>query len=134
MAQTLTARVWREQPQRYRMIANRDRKTGEVYFPPRITAPGDIKAEFDEVQLADEGEVITWTIIRTPPAQFSDQSPYALAVIETTEGARLTAQIVDCPLEKVKSGLKVRFEFRRIYEDNEASVIYYGYKAVPAVP
>lgn len=132
MAQTLTARVWREQPQRYRMMANRDKKTGKVYFPPRIVAPGDLKAEFEDVQLSGEGTVVTYTIIQVPPTPYSDLAPYALAIVETPEGARLMTQIADCDPEDVKIGMKVEFEFRRLYEENEASVIYYGYKAVPA--
>ena len=60
-----------------------------------------------------------------------DLAPYALAIVETAEGVRLTAQIADCELDQLKIGMPVRFEFRRVYEDCEASVIYYGYKAVP---
>lgn len=132
MAQTLTARVWREQPQRYQMIANRDKQTGEVYFPPRTVTPGNLEPDLEEIRLTREGKVVTYTVIRVAPAPFTDLSPYVLAVIETPEGVRLTAQITDCDVDKVKSGMKVRFEFRRLFEDNEASVIYYGYKAVLA--
>lgn len=132
MAQTLTARVWREQPQRYRMVANKCTKTGEVFFPPRIVAPGILDAQFKEIELSGEGKVVTFTIIRVAPAPYSDLAPYALAVIETPEKVRLTAQISDVEIEKVKIGMNVRFEFRKLYDDNAASVIYYGYKAVPA--
>ncbi|MDP2359911.1 MAG: Zn-ribbon domain-containing OB-fold protein [bacterium] len=131
MAQTLTARVWREQPQRYRLRANRCRETGEICFPPRLVVPGNLRPTFDEIHLEGQGRVLTFTVIRVPPSPFSDLAPYALAVIETTEGGRLTAQVTDCDLTDVSIGMLVRFEFRRIYEDNSASVIYYGYKAVP---
>ncbi len=132
MAQTLTARVWREQPQRYRLIANKDKKTGEVYFPPRLVSPGDLKAKFTDVELAGTGKIVAFTVIRVAPAPFTDLSPYALAIVKTDEGVQVTTQIADVDVNKVKIGMKVRFEFRRIFEDNEASVIYYGYKAVPA--
>jgi len=131
MAQTLTARVWREQPQRYRMIANRCTRSGDIYFPPRLVTPGNLNAEFEEIQLSGKGKVLTYTVIRVAPTPYSDLAPYALAVIETVEGARLTAQVSDIPVEQVKIGMEVEFEFRRLFEDNEASVIYYGYKAVP---
>jgi uncharacterized OB-fold protein len=132
MAQTLTARVWREQPQRYRMLGNRCLETGEICFPPRLVAAGNLQATFTEHLLGQKGRVLTYTVIRVPPSPFSDLAPYALAVIETEDGARLTAQVTDCGLDEVKIGLEVRFEFRRLYEENSASVIYYGYKAVPA--
>ncbi len=132
MAHTLTARVWREQPQRYRMLANKDKATGEVYFPPRLVAPGNLNAEFEDHFISGTATVVTFTVIVVPPDPYSDLAPYALAVVETEEGARLTCQIADCDPYKVKIGMKVKFEFRRLYEDGEASVIYYGYKAVPA--
>lgn len=131
MAKTLTARVWREQPQRYRMVAARDKKTGEVYFPPRRVVPGNLSPKLEEIELSGEGKVVTYTIIRVAPNEFSDLSPYALALIETPEKVRLMAQVTDIDPEKVKIGMKVRFEFRKLYDDNGASVIYYGYKAVP---
>ncbi|MCB2211425.1 Zn-ribbon domain-containing OB-fold protein [bacterium] len=130
MAQTLTGRVWREQPQRYRMIANKDTETGEIYFPPRLVAPGNLDATFEEVQLSGSGKVVTFTIIRVAPTPYADLAPYALAVVETEDGVRLTCQLTDLDVDDVKIGMPVQFEFRKLYDDNEASVIYYGYKAV----
>ena len=43
---------------------------------------------------------------------------------------KLTAQIVDCNFEDLKIGMRVKIEFRKIYEEGEAGVIYYGYKFV----
>ncbi len=132
MAQTLTGRVWREQPQRYRMIANKDTETGKIYFPPRLVAPGNLDATFEEVQLSGSGKVVTYTIIRVAPTPYADLAPYALAVVETEDGVRLTCQLTDLDVDDVKIGMPVNFEFRKLYDDNEASVIYYGYKAVQA--
>ena len=114
------------------MLANRDTKTGIVYFPPRLVAPGDLNANFEEVSLQEgTGTIVAYTVIRVAPTPHTDLAPYALAVIQTEQGVKLTTQVADVNVEEVKIGMKVRFEFRRIYENNEASVIYYGYKAVP---
>ena len=75
--------------------------------------------------------MLTYTVIHIPPTQFSDEAPYALAVCEMTDGARLTAQVVDCPLDKIEIGMPVRIEFRKIQQDGEAGVLMYGYKVVP---
>ena len=130
MAQTLTGRVWREQPQRYQMMANKDTETGKIYFPPRLVAPGNLEATFEDVQLGGFGKVVTYTIIRVAPTPYGDLAPYALAVVETDERARLTCQITDIDVDDVKIGMEVEFEFRKLYDDNAASIIYYGYKAV----
>jgi uncharacterized OB-fold protein len=60
-----------------------------------------------------------------------DQAPYAVGIAELDDGVRLTAQVVDCDFADLKVGLRVRLEFRKLSEDGEAGVIYYGYKFVP---
>jgi hypothetical protein len=47
------------------------------------------------------------------------------------DGVKLTAQVVDCDFSHLKVGLRVNLEFRKIYEEGAAGVIYYGYKFVP---
>ena len=48
------------------------------------------------------------------------------------DGARLTAQIVDVPLEDITIGMAVRIEFRKVQQDGAAGILMYGYKVVPA--
>lgn len=131
MSQT-TAKYWREIPQRYRGEAVKSAKTGKVYFPPRLVEPGNGNRKFKPVKLTYDGTVLTWTVIRVAPMGFERQSPYALGIIELDDGARITAQIVDVPLDGVKIGMKVRVEFRRINDDGPNGIHLYGYKVVPA--
>ncbi len=42
------------------------------------------------------------------------------------------AQIVDVLHDEIKTGMPVRLEFRKIYQEGEAGIICYGHKAVPA--
>ncbi|MBU0691855.1 Zn-ribbon domain-containing OB-fold protein [bacterium] len=130
MSQT-TAKYWREIPQRYRGEAVKSEKTGKVYFPPRLVEPGNGNRKFKPVKLTYTGKILTWTVIRVAPMGFERQSPYALGVIELDDGARITSQIVDIPLDKVKIGMKVRVEFRRINDDGPNGIHLYGYKVVP---
>jgi uncharacterized OB-fold protein len=74
---------------------------------------------------------MTFTIIRVPPQPFSDQAPYAVGIVDLDDGVRLTGQIVDCAFEELKIGMRVKIEFRKVYEEGAAGVIYYGYKFVP---
>jgi uncharacterized OB-fold protein len=135
---------WREIPQRYRYEGNRCKGSknergncdcdceGRIYFPPRrVCCPWD-DCEMEPVALATTGKVLTYTIIHIPPDQFADEAPYALAVCEMDDGARLTAQVADCPAEELKIGMPVRVEFRLIQRDGEAGILMYGYKVVPA--
>jgi uncharacterized OB-fold protein len=125
------SRYWREIPQRYRLEAAKCRGCGFVAFPPRQVCPGCKGRAFGTITLADAGKILTYTIIRVPPHPFSDQAPYAVGIVELDDGVRLTGQVVDCAFEDLKVGLRVKVEFRKVYQEGEAGVIYYGYKFVP---
>jgi len=126
------SRFWREYPQRYRLEAGKCKKCGAISFPPRLVCPACRGREFEATRLAESGKILTYTIIRVPPHQFADQAPYAVAIVELADGVKVTGQVVDCDFDKIKIGLKVKFEFRKIYSDGEAGVLHYGYKFVPA--
>jgi uncharacterized OB-fold protein len=126
-----SSRIWRESPQRYRLEASKFKKSGKTYFPPRTVDPLTGDTAHEMVKLPDTGKIITYTVIRVAPSQWSDTSPYGLAIAELTDGTRLTAQVVDCDVDKIKIGMEVRIEFRRIQSEGNAGVISYGYKFVP---
>jgi uncharacterized OB-fold protein len=126
------SRNWREIPQRYRLEAEKCGSCGAIAFPPRLICPDCGGRNFVPIRLAESGRLLTYTIIRVAPAGFEDQSPYALGIAELDDGAKLTAQVVDCDFAALKVGMRVRLEFRRISEDGPAGIIHYGYKFVPA--
>jgi hypothetical protein len=82
----------------------------------------------NDFKLSGKGEVVTHTIIHVGPEAFEEQVPYPIAIIKMDEGPQITAQIVDCPIEDVKIGLKVESTFRKIQQDGHTGAIYYGYK------
>jgi len=126
-----SSRAWREYPQRYRLEAVRFKKSGKTYFPPRTVDPETGETEFEKITLPDTGKILTYTIIRIAPSQWGDMSPYALAIVELTDGTRLMAQMTDCNVEDVKIGMEVRIEFRRVQTEGHGGIISYGYKFVP---
>ncbi len=128
-----SARYWREIPQRYRLEAGKCKECGRVAFPPRLICSGCGSREFHTERLPDVGTVLTYTVIRVPPSQFADEAPYAVGIVELEGGVRITAQIVDCPLEAIQIGQRVKVEFRRIRQEGEAGILCYGYKCVPMV-
>ncbi len=127
------SRYWREIPQRYRMEAGKCGKCGKVFYPHRLICDSCKSREFETVTLPEEGEILTYTVIRTPPAGFEDEAPYAIGIVKLGEDVQLLTQIVDCDFDELNIGSKVRLEFRRIQEDGKSGVLCYGYKCVPAV-
>ncbi len=125
------SRYWREIPQRYRYEANKCSFCGKINFPPRIICPECQGREFETTKLAEKGKVLTYTVIRVAPQQFVDQAPFAVGIVELEDGVRLMGQIVDCDIDLIKIDMKVKFEFRKMYDVGESGVICYGYKFVP---
>jgi len=130
----ITARYWREIPQRYRFEAGRCTECGAICFPPRLICPVCKARTFEAVHIADEGVIETFTVIRVAPTGFGDEVPFAVAVIKLADGVKITAQVVDCDVNKLEIGARVRAEFRRLNADRDDGVIFYGYKFVPAQP
>ena len=126
-----SARYAREIPERYRHEAKKCSKCGDISFPRRYRCPECGSEEFKTVKLADTGKVLTYTVIRVAPSEFADEAPYAVGIVELDDGVKITTQIVDTDFEKIKTGMQVKLEFRKIQETGDAGILCYGYKAVP---
>ena len=126
-------RYWREIPQRYRLEAARCSGCRKVHYPARRVCPDCRGTAFEKFQLSRRGKVVTSTVIHVPPDDFLNEAPFAMALIETPEGARLMTQVVDCDPAQVVPGMEVALEFRRIRKEGHGGILAYGHKAVPAV-
>jgi uncharacterized OB-fold protein len=127
------ARAWREFPQKYRLEAAECSECGKVCYPPRIICPECHGRSFETVVLPRDGKIVTFTVVRVPPAGFTDQSPLPIALVELANGVRVMMQVGDiADPSELSIGMPVRLEFRRVFSDGEAGVIFYGHKAVKA--
>lgn len=126
----ISPRYAREIPQRYRLEASKCKGCGNVSFPPRLICPECKSRKFETIKLNDEGKILTYTIIRVASDSFSKITPFAVAVIEVNDGARLMAQITDSPPEEVVIGRKVKIVFRKIQDEGVSGLHCYGYKAI----
>ena len=123
-------RYHREMPQRYRLEAAKCKSCGKLSFPPRLVCAGCGAKEFDSAKMSDTGTILSYTTIRVAPANFSQQVPYSIAIVESDNGIRVTTQVVDCKPEDLEIGKKVKFVFRKLYEEGHTGIICYGYKTV----
>lgn len=99
------------------------------YFPKRNICPKcRRKGRLEDFYFSGKGKVFSFTEISVAPAGFEDQVPYVLAIIELSEGARLTGQIVDVRGSQVKIGDPVESVFRVIQRDEDEGLIHYGFK------
>ncbi len=122
-------RYHREKPHRYRLEAQKF-SDGYVTLATRYISPETGTRDYETIYLSGFGKIISYTVIYTPSDQFKHSKPFPVAVIETDEGARLTAMVADANPEELKIGARVELVFRKIMEEGHSGIINYGYKAI----
>jgi uncharacterized OB-fold protein len=125
-------RYWREIPARLRLEAAKCLDCGRVTYPPRRVCPDCRGGRQEKVSLSRRGTVVTGTVVHVSPTEFQMEAPYAVALVETPEGARLMVQVVDCDPDEVRPGLAVTLELRLLRREGHGGILCYGHKAVPA--
>jgi uncharacterized OB-fold protein len=119
---------WRLKKSKYNLIGTKCNTCDKVFFPKRNLCPNcRRRGNLDDFQFSGKGKIVSHTIIRVPPEGFEKYAPYAAAIIELDEGARLSGQIVG-DISKVETGKPVRAVFRKIHEDGSDGLIHYGMK------
>ncbi len=125
-------RYWRERRYKYLLIGSECLKCGSRHYPPRPACPRCGSRELREVKLADEGRVVSYTVVRAAPRGFEHLTPYVVALIELDDGTRLISQLTDVRPEDVRVGMRVVATFRKLREQSESGIIEYGTKFRPA--
>jgi len=82
---------------------------GKVYIPSRGACARCGLPTADEVEVADTGTVVSFTIVRVPSQNIDIPLPYAAGSI-LLDGADIPFQALlrDCPVEDVRMGMRVR--------------------------
>lgn len=78
--------------------------------------------------LGKDGKIVSWTMVRVPPAGYEQEAPYPVVLVELEKGKRLTAQLVDWEKKDLAVGRKVKTVYRRIRKPDSEGVIPYGIK------
>ncbi len=69
-------------------------------------------------EMSGKGEVYSFTVIRQVVGRAASQAfepdiPYVIAWVDLAEGPRLITNIVGCPVDQVKLGMKVAVQFEQ---------------------
>ncbi len=95
-----------------KVMLQRSRKTGKFIFYPRIVSPFGRADELEWVEASGLGTVYSYTVARRPTApHWADDGAYVIAIVELTEGPHITANIVGCDPDSVRSGMAVIADF-----------------------
>lgn len=124
-------RFWREIPERYNLQASKCGACQAIHFPPREVCPRCRRASIGKmaaVKLSGRGTILEWTRVHKAAPGYAMQVPYVVALIRSDEGPVITGQVVDSEPAAIQAGAAVRSVFRRLGQDGEDGVIYYGTK------
>ncbi len=126
-------RFWRERASHYRLVGSRCKSCGKISYPPKPVCPYCGHRETEEVELPRRGRVLSYTVIYTVPDGFRKYAPLILGLVELENGVRVVAPLTDVMPHEVRTGMKVEAVLRRVQEDGEHGVIYYGVKFRPSM-
>jgi uncharacterized OB-fold protein len=79
---------------------------GEVYFYPRALCPFCLSDQTEWQEASGDGTIYTYSVMRRTPV------PYAIAYVTLAEGPTVMTNIVDCDLDGIKIGQKVKVVFK----------------------
>jgi uncharacterized OB-fold protein len=91
-----------------KLLLQYDTKSGRYQFYPRPTgvATGHRALEWREV--SGKGEIFSYTIARRTREPFRGHEPFLIVLVTLDEGVNVMANMVDCPLDEIKIGLRVK--------------------------
>ncbi len=123
--------TWRLKNQRYKLEGSECPRCGEKFFPPRQVCPQCKAQSLPHITFSGKGTVYSFTVIYQATPRFEPYVPYVVALVQLEEGPMVTAQLTDVDIEAVHIGMPVEMVFRKISEQGERGLIYYGYKFRP---
>jgi uncharacterized protein len=91
-----------------KLLLQYDPKVGRYQFYPRATgiATGNRKLEWREV--SGKGEIFSFTVARRTREPFRGHEPFLIVLVTLEEGVNVMANMVDCAMEEMKIGLRVK--------------------------
>ena len=93
-----------------KVMATRCRKCGTKYFPPRMDCAECLDSDVEWFEIAGRGELVTYSTVYYGPAQFTDELPFTVAIVDFGDGIKVFGRLSKSIEEKdikVGMGLKV---------------------------
>lgn len=77
-----------------------------------------MSTELEWQKASGKGEIYTYSVLYRPASPaFTDDVPYVVAIVELEEGVRIESNIVQCPVEQVRIGMKVEVVFEDLSDE-----------------
>ena len=100
------------------LLLQRCATCGRHQFYPRPFCLSCAGSDLEWVEATGTGTLHTFAVVhRTADPAFADDVPYVFAVVELSEGPRLTVNVVDTPSESLRCDMRVRIIFADVGDD-----------------
>ncbi|BFH72840.1 Zn-ribbon domain-containing OB-fold protein [Sulfurisphaera javensis] len=86
------------------IYASRCKKCGSLYFPPQRDCNKCMSSDMEWVKLKEEGELMTFSIVKQKPQGFESFPDYTVAIVRNLDGVNLMCWVKGEP----KVGKKVK--------------------------
>ena len=87
---------------------------GIVVFGPATFCQSCTSPRLEQIDLATEGTLYSYTIVRVPPPGWPGQVPYVLGEVELPEGPHVLAEVVDCTHDALRVGMPMMLALRPV--------------------
>ncbi|MGD9812180.1 MAG: Zn-ribbon domain-containing OB-fold protein [Sphingobium sp.] len=92
-----------------RFLVQYDKVAQAYQFHPRATSIYTGKASnLEWREVSGMGKVFDYTFVRRARPPFREHEPFWLAMVTLDEGVNVMSNIVNCPVEQMKTGLHVK--------------------------
>lgn len=125
------SRFWRLRKEHYNLIGKKCLSCGYVFYPPKHSCPHCGSKALEDYVPPSEGKLITYTKLYEVPENYNERKPLYLGIARFGE-MNVLIELTDIGDEGIlKEGLKLELVLRKIKEDGDYGLIYYGLKARP---
>ncbi len=113
-------------------MGSRCNKCGEYSMGKPLFCLNCSSSEFIPLELSKRGVLQSYTVIYVPPPGWQGQVPYILGSVELPEGIDILTEVIDCPKENIKIGMKMEMVLRVGGKNSEGDeIMVHKWRPVP---
>ena len=103
---------------RHELLIQKCQDCKKPIFYPKLYCPHCLSLNLEWMKCSGKGKVYSFTTVHLyGPTEFSQDTPYVIAVVRLQEGVSMMSNIVDCPPDKVKCDIEVEVVFEEVTPD-----------------
>jgi uncharacterized OB-fold protein len=103
---------------KHELLIQKCKDCQKYIFYPKLFCPHCLSTHLEWVKTTGRGKIYSYTIVYSyGPTEFSEDTPYIVAIIDLQEGVRMMSNIVGCAPETVECDMEVGIVFDDVNEE-----------------